>query len=137
MLDADFFSWSFGLSPREKLAWPAGGKAILKRAMETRLPRDLLYRPKKGFTVPLARWFRGPLREQILGLAESSRQSLHGVVRPETVRRMAEAHVSGRADCSKALWLVWVFDAFLAHDAAGAPTASAEAAPRRPTPALP
>ena len=38
------------------------GKWLLKKAMEPRLPREILYRPKMGFAVPLARWFRGPLR---------------------------------------------------------------------------
>ena len=38
------------------------GKWLLKKAMEPHLPRDVLYRPKMGFAVPLARWFRGPLR---------------------------------------------------------------------------
>jgi asparagine synthase (glutamine-hydrolysing) len=137
MLDQAFFTWSFNLSPHKKLDWSAGGKAILKRAMETRLPRDLLYRPKKGFTVPLARWFRGPLRDQVRALAESPHLSLQGAIRLETVRRMAEAHLSGQADCSKPLWLVWAFEAFLAHDRASAPTANAGAAPQRPMPALP
>ena len=38
------------------------GKYLLKKAMEPHLPREVLYRPKMGFAVPLARWFRGPLR---------------------------------------------------------------------------
>ncbi len=38
------------------------GKCLLKKAMEPHLPREVLYRPKMGFAVPLARWFRGPLR---------------------------------------------------------------------------
>ena len=38
------------------------GKYLLKKAMEPQLPHEVLYRPKMGFAVPLARWFRGPLR---------------------------------------------------------------------------
>ena len=41
------------------------GKWLLKKAMEPQLPREVLYRPKMGFAVPLARWFRGPLRERV------------------------------------------------------------------------
>ena len=33
--------------------------------MEPQLPDEVLYRPKMGFAVPLARWFRGPLRERV------------------------------------------------------------------------
>jgi asparagine synthase (glutamine-hydrolysing) len=41
------------------------GKYLLKKAMEPHLPHDILYRPKMGFSVPLARWFRGPLKQRV------------------------------------------------------------------------
>jgi hypothetical protein len=41
------------------------GKYLLKKAMEPMLPHDVLYRPKMGFAVPLARWFRGPLKQRV------------------------------------------------------------------------
>ena len=41
------------------------GKWLLKKAMEPQLPHEVLYRPKMGFAVPLARWFRGPLRQRV------------------------------------------------------------------------
>jgi len=113
MLDVDFASWSFFLPPRQKLNGPRGGKAILKHAMERYLPKDLLYRPKQGFTIPLADWFRGPLRDQVLGLAESPTLRESGVVDLGRVRRLATGHMGGLEDHSKALWLVWVLEAFL------------------------
>jgi asparagine synthase (glutamine-hydrolysing) len=119
MLDTDFFSWSFNLPPQAKLSGAAGGKAILKQALESRLPRDLLYRPKQGFTVPLARWLSGPLREQTLGLADSPALEADGAVDVEAVRALALAHTRGLRDNSKALWLVWAFNAFLTHTTPG------------------
>lgn len=118
MLDPEFFAWSFSLPPTRKIAGAGNGKAILKAAMESRLPHDLLYRPKQGFTVPLARWFRGALSEQVEALADSSPLVDSGLIDRETVRRLARGHQGGAQDNSKALWLVWVFDAFLAHSAA-------------------
>jgi asparagine synthase (glutamine-hydrolysing) len=41
------------------------GKYLFKKAMEPHLPNDVLYRPKMGFSVPLARWFRGPLKQRV------------------------------------------------------------------------
>jgi asparagine synthase (glutamine-hydrolysing) len=113
MLDIDFASWSFALAPREKLNRTGGGKAILKRAMERYLPRDLLYRPKQGFTIPLADWFRGPLRDQVSALADSPALRDSGVLDLGRVRRLASGHLGGLEDHSKTLWLVWVLDAFL------------------------
>jgi asparagine synthase (glutamine-hydrolysing) len=112
MLDQDFFAWAFARPPEEKIAGMEG-KAILKQAMEPYLPRDLLYRPKQGFTVPLARWFRQALREDILALADSPRLRESGIVDTANVAAMAAAHVRGARDNSKALWLAWSFDAFL------------------------
>jgi asparagine synthase (glutamine-hydrolysing) len=113
-LDGEFFSWAFTQPLSAKLNGHSG-KAILKRAMEPYLPHEILYRPKQGFTVPLARWFREELRGNILELSQNSRLRDSGIVDLDTVAAMAKAHVSGRRDFSKPLWLVWVFSAFLDH----------------------
>jgi asparagine synthase (glutamine-hydrolysing) len=126
MLDPQFVAMSFWLPPALKLSRASGGKAILKRAMERYLPRDLLYRPKQGFSVPLARWFRGPLRQALLGLADSPHLRDCGMIDTGRLRTMAIEHVEGFQDHSKALWLAWVFDAFLAHNAASGAQAANE-----------
>ncbi|HVV65547.1 MAG TPA: XrtA/PEP-CTERM system amidotransferase [Rhizomicrobium sp.] len=113
-LDPELFSWSLSLGPEQKLS-KHGGKAILKRAMEPYLPREILYRPKQGFTVPLARWFRGPLKENIRALSQSARLIESGFLDVRRVEEMAQSHIHGWSDYSKPLWLVWAFDAFLGH----------------------
>jgi asparagine synthase (glutamine-hydrolysing) len=115
MLDPEFFSWAFALPIEQKTSPQAGGKRILKQAMEPYLPHDIMYRRKQGFTVPMAKWLRGPLREQMLGLSRRSRLRDSGIVDTQALARMAAAHASGRRDFSGPLWLVWVFDAFLEH----------------------
>ena len=121
MLDPDFYAWSFNLPPALKLSRACGGKLILKQAMEDRLPPDLLYRPKQGFTVPLARWLRGALRDDLQDIASGATLAGCGIVDVRAFRRTAQAHMGGLADHSKALWLVWVFDAFLRHNAVAPP----------------
>lgn len=116
MLDPEFVALSFFLPPALKLS-PNGGKMILKRAMKPYLPRDLLYRRKQGFTAPLARWLRGPLRSELLELARSARLRECGMIDTATIERMATEHLGGFQDHSKGLWLAWVFDAFLAQRA--------------------
>ena len=117
MLDPEFVALSFFLPPSVKLSRVDGGKAILKQAMEPYLPRDLLYRRKQGFTAPLARWLRGPLRSEVLELGRSPRLRESGMIDTGVVARMAAEHVGGFRDHSKGLWLTWVFDAFLAQSA--------------------
>jgi asparagine synthase (glutamine-hydrolysing) len=89
------------------------GKYILKKALEPSLPREILYRPKMGFAVPLASWFRGPLRERL-------REALLGTGLAETgyfdtgfLEKLVEQHQSGARDHSAPLWSLLMFDAFL------------------------
>jgi asparagine synthase (glutamine-hydrolysing) len=116
-LDQELAKWAFALPDEVKLARGAGGKAILKKAMEQFLPHDLLYRSKKGFTVPVAAWFRGPLRDNVQALAKNPRLRDSGFFQPRAIQDMADAHIAGRRDFSKPLWLLWVFDSFLEHAA--------------------
>ena len=113
-LDPEFFCWSFA-GPLSAKIDRNGGKAILKKAMAPYLPHDLLYRHKQGFTVPLTRWFRKELKQDILALGESPRLRDSGIVDTKALAHMAKEHVDASRDHSKALWLAWVFDAFLGH----------------------
>jgi asparagine synthase (glutamine-hydrolysing) len=55
------------------------------------------------------------LRQEILGLSASSRLKESGILDRSAIRDMASGHVEGLQDHSKALWLIWVFNAFLDH----------------------
>jgi asparagine synthase (glutamine-hydrolysing) len=116
-LDQELSDWAFSLPDGLKLERGAGGKAVLKKAMEDFLPHDLLYRPKKGFTIPVAEWFRGPLKEEIRALAHGARLKESGLFDSGAIAAMAQAHIAGSRDFSKPLWLLWVFGSFLEHAA--------------------
>jgi asparagine synthase (glutamine-hydrolysing) len=89
------------------------GKWLLKKAMEPRLPRDVLYRPKMGFAVPLPRWIRCPLsaREEVALTGE--RLLATGVFNASYLREIMQAHLSGVRDYSAPIWTLLMFDAFL------------------------
>jgi asparagine synthase (glutamine-hydrolysing) len=89
------------------------GKWLLKKAMEPRLPREILYRPKMGFAVPLGRWFRGPLRARVRAALLGDRLVGTGFFDRRYLRRLVEQHESGLRDQSSALWTLLMFDAFL------------------------
>lgn len=114
MLDHDFVDFALGLSEGLKMAG-GEGKAIFKRALEPLLPNDILYRPKQGFSVPLADWFRGNFgRGFETTLGRSSRAELAEFVDIKTVESLLSAHRRGARDHSRTLWLVWMFERFLA-----------------------
>ena len=91
------------------------GKAVLKQSLEPFVPRDLLYRPKQGFTAPLAKWFRGPLDRRMDGAADRLREC--GYLDGSRVREMVQKHRTGRWDHGAALWSLLMLDAFLRHHA--------------------
>ncbi len=111
-LDHQFADWTAGLSSKLKLRGREG-KYILKRALESRLPHDVLYRPKQGFAVPLSEWFRGPLKNTV-------RTALSGGLLLETgwferrfISTALEQHFSGLSDHSRLIWALLMFEAFL------------------------
>jgi asparagine synthase (glutamine-hydrolysing) len=80
------------------------GKRIFLRALGDRLPAPLLNRPKMGFGMPLANWFRTSLREMLWDHLTSSRFLGRGMVTPAFLRYLLEEHHSGRRDNSTWLW---------------------------------
>jgi len=97
------------------------GKWLLKKAFEPSLPHDVLYRPKMGFSVPLAQWLRGPLRQRLQQAVLGPRLQDTGYFNAGTLQAMVSQHQSGQRDFSAPLWSLLMFDAFLQH--AGRPTA--------------
>ncbi len=91
-------------------------KYILKELAFDYIPRDLLERPKKGFSVPLDKWLAGPLREELLSYGNAQFLREQGIFDPETViglisRFLAEGDGgagTGR-NYSRLLWSFFVF----------------------------
>ena len=89
------------------------GKYLLKKTFEPKLPRDVLYRPKMGFSVPLAQWLRGPLAQRTRDAVLGPRMLDSGYFNPKTLQTMVAQHQSGQRDFSAPLWTLLMFDAFL------------------------
>jgi asparagine synthase (glutamine-hydrolysing) len=96
------------------------GKFVFKKALEPMLPDDVLYRPKMGFAVPLARWFRGPLRERVREAVLGDTLAATGYFDRGTLTHLVDAHQSGLRDYSAPLWTLLMFEAFLRNAGAGA-----------------
>ena len=108
LLNNDFVAYATGLPLRLKLRG-LRSKFLLRRALRGLLPARILARPKKGFGVPVAEWFRGPLREQLLSVLSPERVARDGFFEPEMVRGLVDGHLAGRADNRKQLWTLFAF----------------------------
>ena len=112
LMDHPLVEWMATLPSAWKLKG-SNGKAFFKKALEPSLPNDVLYRPKMGFAVPLARWFRGPLKARMRSALLEGPMMDSGLFDPAVMRRLVDDHESGRQDHSTPLWTMLMFDAFL------------------------
>jgi asparagine synthase (glutamine-hydrolysing) len=84
-------------------------KVILKRALRGLLPPEILRRKKHGFSVPMAAWLRGELREVAGDLLSGAEVGAAGLFDPAAVNALLEEHLAGRCDWSRNLWGLLVF----------------------------
>lgn len=112
ILDHEFVEWVSGLAPSVKLKGQEG-KYIFKKALEPHLPNDILYRPKMGFGVPLANWFRGPLRERVHNALTSPVLAETAMFNMPFIKQLVLEHQSGKREHSAAIWSLLMFESFL------------------------
>jgi asparagine synthase (glutamine-hydrolysing) len=112
LLDHKFVEWASSLAPGVKLRG-GEGKHVLKKALEPHLPHDIMYRPKKGFSIPIAAWLRGPLRQTVRDAVLGPRLLDTGMFDRAYLEQLVSGHESGAADHSTALWSLLMFEAFL------------------------
>lgn len=108
LLDHRLVEWMSALRPEWKLAG-SDGKHLFKRALKPYLPDEIMYRPKQGFSIPLAAWFRGPLREKYRREVLDSRMSDSGLFNNDYLVRLQQQHDSGRRDNSVVMWELLMF----------------------------
>jgi asparagine synthase (glutamine-hydrolysing) len=119
LLDHEFVEWVSGLPSSSKLR-NGEGKHIFKKALKPYLSDDILYRKKMGFSIPLAAWLRGPLRDAMKRAVLNPALLDTGIFNQRYLEQMVGEHQSGAQDHSTALWSVLMFDAFLRKNGAAA-----------------
>ncbi len=112
LMDHELVEWLATLPSSLKIHGNEG-KYIFKKSMESFLPQEVLYRPKMGFSVPLARWLRGPLRQRVRSAVLGDRLLATGWFNAAYLRHLVDAHQSGARDYSAPLWTLLMFEAFL------------------------
>ncbi|GAB0150785.1 asparagine synthase (glutamine-hydrolyzing) [Marinobacterium sp. BA1] len=89
------------------------GKWILKEVLYRHVPREMIERPKKGFSVPLGQWLRGPLRDWAEALLNEQRLAQEGYFVPSAVQRIWSEHLQGKRNHARKLWSILMFQAWL------------------------
>jgi len=86
------------------------GKYILKKLMEKQLPREILYRSKQGFDIPVDHWFRHELRSSFESLFKDPSTALFEYFDRSNLHQLWQEHISGIRDHGNKLWIFFIFD---------------------------
>ncbi len=108
-LDLDLSEFANNLPSRYKLRGLTR-KFILKKALEHKLPREILYRRKKGFGIPLTSWLRYDLRSMLQSIFSRERMKREGLFNYSYVERLMREHTEGKKDNRKQLWTLLMFE---------------------------
>ena len=112
-LDQELVEFALQIPTRLKVA-RGETKIALKAALRGIVPDAVLMRKKKGFQVPLAEWFRGPLKSVLSERVLNPGGPLARIVRLEVVERLVRENASG-IDHGNRLWMLFSLATWLSH----------------------
>ena len=94
-------------------------KFLVHRLLREYLPADLVDRPKRGFTAPVAHWLRHELRGELETRLDQGTVVKRGFFEPKRVRMLIDEHLSGARDHAQLLWALLVLEWWIAHQLEG------------------
>ena len=101
-LDKDFVEFASKI-PHQLKQRRSVGKWVFKKAMEPYLPKEIIYRPKTGFGVPLRRWMKTDLKEMLVDLLSVDSIKSRGLFSPKSIERLIKDNEDGKVDASYTL----------------------------------
>jgi asparagine synthase (glutamine-hydrolysing) len=110
--------WSLTLPIDMKLRG-ATGKYVLRKAVAPWLPESVMKRPKQGFQMPLAAWFKSGLGEFARTAWNDSGAARAGYLEPGAVETLLAEHRAGRADHGRMLYAIAMFGCWWAQRRGG------------------
>jgi asparagine synthase (glutamine-hydrolysing) len=94
------------ISAKENLA----GKLLFKKAMEHDLSRQIIRKPKQGFSAPDRSWYKGKLVDYITNLLLDKRTLNRGFFQPSYIKKAINEHMSGKINHRLLIWSLMSFE---------------------------
>lgn len=115
-LDHRVVELALAMPVRRKLRLRGGrSKVVLKQAFADLLPREIQTRPKMGFGVPIDRWFRNELKDELRAVLLDPVAINRGLFRPEAVELLIDEHLQNRRDNAYRLWALLMLELWFRH----------------------
>ncbi len=108
LLDKELVELAFGMPSALKVA-DGMTKVLLKRVAARHVPRECIYRPKEGFSIPMKHWLKRDFRPILEELLSAEQVRADGIFQADEIERLRREHLSGRANHSHVLWSLLVF----------------------------
>ena len=115
LLDRRLVEFALRLAPELKLRGPSL-KRVLKAAVADLLPRDIRRRRKRGFVMPLDRWFRSDLQGYLDGMLGSDASRVRAHLVGSEIDALRAEHASGQRNHGRALWALLTLEVFLRRE---------------------
>ncbi|MFV0389610.1 MAG: asparagine synthase (glutamine-hydrolyzing) [Pyrinomonadaceae bacterium] len=101
----------FAASLPEKVKLPGySTKHLLKRVAAKLVPREVVYRRKMGFGVPIGNWFRGEMKDFVRDSLLSEKAKKRGITNPAIVERYLNDHISAKKDYTMQIWTLMMLE---------------------------
>lgn len=104
------FLWSLPMNFKLKIF---DTKYLLKKTMTGLLPSEVLKRKKKGFGIPVAKWFAGEMKGMVLDIFNETQIKNDGIFNPKYIANLLDEHFKKKMDHRKKLWTLFVFQHWL------------------------
>lgn len=85
-------------------------KSLLKKVAARLVPREVIYRKKMGFGVPIGHWFRTSMKDFVRGVLLSEKSLSRGIIRPEMMKKYVEEHINSERDYTHQIWTLLMLE---------------------------
>ena len=110
LLDHVFVEWVTGLTSDWKMRGRDQKYILRKLAERVGVPKEVIYRRKQGFSLPLVHWMRHELKDLIVSVLLDATALERGYFNPRGVRQLIDEHFQGRRDHSPRIWRLLMFE---------------------------
>ncbi len=115
LLDTQLLDLALQLPPQLKVKG-LSLKRVLRESVKDLLPEAILSRPKRGFGVPLGRWFREDLKNYVGGTLGANDARVAAHVKPDSLHQLIGEHQRGTRDHGQLLWMLLTLEVFLRNE---------------------
>ncbi|GAL05259.1 asparagine synthetase AsnH [Photobacterium aphoticum] len=112
LLDHAFIEWAYQINSQDNIRHNEG-KYAFKKSLERYVSNDILYRPKMGFGMPIAHWFRTSLQSSLYDNVLSDAMCDSGFFNVDQLKKMIHDHQQGYRDHGVQLWCLLMFSQFM------------------------